>query len=68
MPKWSTLEAQKKAKPQFNQYYVTAANVGKELGGVKIVERGRQRVVTMTATQARWWLDHGVLSEHSQDQ
>jgi hypothetical protein len=32
-----------------------------ELGGVKIENRGGKRIVSMSAAQAKWFLEHGTI-------
>lgn len=47
--------------PVYNVFRVISNKVGKDLGGVKVTERGYHRVVAMTEKQAKFYIDQGVI-------
>lgn len=49
-------------KPPVATFYVIKDVPGGKLGGTPIVDKGDNKTVTMSAEEARYWLDQGVLS------
>jgi hypothetical protein len=60
------------AKHQLRTYYIYGPTVGKELGGVPVVDTpaaGKgERVVVLAPAQAQFWIDQGIIGDKPRGQ